>query len=281
MGNPAAHHQVKQYLKLVSEEQAEARVVPKQATPIFVDKLSKLCSYLRNLVFAKDTTSAQRFLYARDLAFFCVDFYAGDRASDVRKSLHQRNFLLTRWQRYLVSPHIRKNSQRGRRRIECEFLISRCQDPVICPVSNLNLDIKLCDLMKINLREGYLFRALLDANAVSDSPFVGAAVANRLKTHLQMANIHGRETMHSFRSGCAITLSWLGVSPDDIARHIGWKSLSTMEYYSQTEKVMRSQKVAAILASRTSSGHGNQAQAIKAAAAFVANNELTGFKPAF
>lgn len=41
--NPAAHHQVK-YLKLVSEEEAEACVVPMQATPIFVDKLSKLCS---------------------------------------------------------------------------------------------------------------------------------------------------------------------------------------------------------------------------------------------
>ena len=135
--------------------------------------------------------------------------------------------------------------------------------------------------MNINLREGYLFRALNDANAVSDSPFVGAAVANRLKTHLQMANIHGGETMHSFRSGCAITLSLLGVSPDDIARHVGWKSLSTMEYYSQTGNVMRSKKVAATLASSTSSGHGNQAQAIKAAAAFDANNELNGFQTCF
>ena len=87
--------------------------------------------------------------------------------------------------------------------------------------------------------------------------------------------------MHSFRSGCAITLSLLGVSPDDIARHVGWKSLSTMEYYSQTGKVMRSQKVAATLASGTSSCHGNHAQAIKAAAAFNADNELTGFKPVF
>ena len=87
--------------------------------------------------------------------------------------------------------------------------------------------------------------------------------------------------MHSFGSGCAIALSLLGVTPDDIARHVGWKSLSTMEYYSQTGKVMRSLKVAATLASRTSSGHGNQAQAFKAAAAFDANNELTGFKPAF
>ena len=82
LGNLAAHHQVKQYLKLVSEERAETCVVPKQATPIFVDNLSKLCSYLRNLVFSKDATPIQRFLYARDLAFFCVDLYAGDRASD-------------------------------------------------------------------------------------------------------------------------------------------------------------------------------------------------------
>ena len=160
------------------------------------------------------------------------------------------------------------------------FPISRCQDPVICPVSNLNLYVKLCDLMNINLRDGYLFRALNDANAVSDSPFVGAAIANRLKTHLQMANIHGGETMNSFGSGCAIALSLLGVSPDDIARHVGWKSLSTMEYYSQTGKVMRSLKVAATLASSTSSGHGNQAQAFKAGAVLDANNDLTGFKPA-
>ena len=36
VGNPATHHQFKQYLKLVSEEQVEARVVPKQATPIYL-----------------------------------------------------------------------------------------------------------------------------------------------------------------------------------------------------------------------------------------------------
>ena len=75
--------------------------------------------------------------------------------------------------------------------------------------------------MKINLHDEYLFKALNDSNAVSYSPFVGAAVANRLQTHLQTANIHGGETIHSFRSGCAITLSFLGVSPDDTVRHVG------------------------------------------------------------
>lgn len=37
----------------------------------------------KKLVFAKDATSIQRFLVARDLAFFCVDIYAGDQAPDL------------------------------------------------------------------------------------------------------------------------------------------------------------------------------------------------------
>ena len=183
-------------------------------------------------------------MYARDLAFFCVDFYASDQASDSGR-VYTKEIFSSQDGNVIRFRHTFGEILRGGGDALSvnRFPISSCQDPVICPVSNLNLYVKLCDLMKINLCKGYLFRALNDANAVSDSPFVGAAVANRLKTHLQMANIHGGETMHSFPSGCAITLSLLGVSPDDIARHVGWKSLSTMEYYSQTGKVMRSQKM--------------------------------------
>ena len=135
VGNPAAHHQV----KLVSEEQADARVVPKQASPIFVDKLSKLCSYLRNLVFAKDATSIQRFMYARDLAFFCVDFYAGDRASDLGRVYTKETFFEDGnviWFRHTFGKTLRGG---GDALNVNRFPISRCQDPVICPVSNLNL----------------------------------------------------------------------------------------------------------------------------------------------
>lgn len=45
-------------------------------------------------------------------------------------------------------------------------------------------------------------------------------------------------TMHSLWCGCSMTLSHLGVAPEDIARHVGWKSLETTEYYFQTGKVM-------------------------------------------
>ena len=98
--------------------------------------------------------------------------------------------------------------------------------------------VKLCDLKCVDLREGYLFRVL---NEVSD----------RLALHLRSAGIYDGETMHSFRSGCSITLSLVGVPLEDVARHVGWSSVVTADYYLQTGKVMNSDLVATSLAIST------------------------------
>ena len=42
LGNPAADKSIKDYLRVVRAEQLQARITPKQATPFFVDKLTKL-----------------------------------------------------------------------------------------------------------------------------------------------------------------------------------------------------------------------------------------------
>jgi len=94
VGNPAAHHSVKQYLTLVRAEQAKARVGKKQAIPFFFGKLTKLCLYLRDSVFSKGTSTVHRYLYARDLAFFCLDFCSGDRGSDLGRIFTKEIFCL-------------------------------------------------------------------------------------------------------------------------------------------------------------------------------------------
>ena len=76
IGNPASHPTVRMYLTSIREEQAQARVTPKQATPFFFDKLKRLCLYLRDRSLAVQILPAQRYLFARDLAFFCLDFFA-------------------------------------------------------------------------------------------------------------------------------------------------------------------------------------------------------------
>ena len=46
LGNPAASLLVRKYLKCIKEEQATAGLTPKQATPLFVDKLARLSDHL-------------------------------------------------------------------------------------------------------------------------------------------------------------------------------------------------------------------------------------------
>ena len=96
-----------------------------------------------------------------------------------------------------------------------------------------------------------MFRVLNSKSEVSEDPFVGSAVANRLASHLRSAGIYDGETRPSFRSGRSITLSLLGVPSEDVARHVGWSSMLTAVYFSQTGKVMNSVLVAVSLAMNT------------------------------
>ena len=82
LGNPAAHKLVKDYLPLVTAEQLQARVTPKQATPFFVDKLTPLAEHLqRSLGNAK--SNVECFIVARYQAYFKTVFFSGDRPGDL------------------------------------------------------------------------------------------------------------------------------------------------------------------------------------------------------
>jgi hypothetical protein len=278
VGNPAAHKSVKTYLRTIQEEQARARVFPKQAVPIFFEKLSSLCSYLRRKTFDKDCSPIQRYLYARDLAFFCLDFYAGDRAADLGR-MYTKEILASHDNNYLLFRHTFGKTLRGKD--ANTFKVKRCSDNVVCPVSNVNLYVNLCDLMKINLRDGYFFRVTNRRGIVTNVPFMGSAVANRLMLHLKVLNLYQGESAHSFRSGCAITLSLLGVSPQEVARHVGWKSEAMTEYYTQCGKVMDVGQVSSTLAAAATQAKEALPGSVPLSQAYQANNELHDWKLAF
>ena len=141
VGNPAAHPSVKQYLSSVREEQAKARAFKKQATPIFFEKLTELCLYLRGLVFSKGATAVQRYLYARDLAFFCLDFYSGDRASDLGKIFTKGIVSLPDGSGFLYRHTFGKTLRGGGK--TNTFMGKECPDPKTCPVANLKLYVCL------------------------------------------------------------------------------------------------------------------------------------------
>ena len=83
LGNPAAHSSVKEYYLAVLEEQTLARTFIVQATPLFLDKLSLLSSHLCNLAVSPSLKPSTRYILVRDLDFFSIDFFSGDRGSDL------------------------------------------------------------------------------------------------------------------------------------------------------------------------------------------------------
>ena len=82
--------------------------------------------------------------------------------------------------------------------------------------------------MNVDLRCGFLFRVTDRQGNISEDPFT---VSNRLREHLKDAGIFDGETVHGFRSGCSITLSLLGTSYAEVARHVGWKSVEMALHY--------------------------------------------------
>ena len=84
--NPCFSLRVKRYLKWVKLEQAEAHVIPRQAVPLFSDKMAWLVQQITSRLSAEGKDSgtifAQRYIYFRDLAFFLCMWWAGDRAGE-------------------------------------------------------------------------------------------------------------------------------------------------------------------------------------------------------
>ena len=85
-----------------------------------------------------------------------------------------------------------------------------------------------------------------------------------------------------FRRGRSITLSLLGASDDQVASHVGWKSIQMARYYSQVPKVMDLSLPASLLAQGTVRGKESISRAGSLGAEFRAHNlNLEGLSLAF
>ena len=82
--NPVAHPLVKDYLKFIREEQAGLAITPFQKFRLFFGKFRQLIAHLRDLCSGSVSLSrAGKYALVRDATFFTVDFFTGDRASDL------------------------------------------------------------------------------------------------------------------------------------------------------------------------------------------------------
>ena len=231
LANPVAHPRVREYLKFVREEQAGLAVSPSQAVPLFFVKFRKLVALLREKIAnSRSLSRIHKYVLVRDAVFFVVDFFTGDRASDLGRLLANQVFKLKDREGYLFRFTLTKTLRKGPPR---SFALIPFGESEVCPVNWITYYLSVCDLLDVRLPGGFFFRASDRNKDVGSRPFVGSAVNNRLRGYLVEAKIFDGETPHSFRVGLSNTLRLLGCSQQEVAQYIGWQSGEMAEHYSR------------------------------------------------
>lgn len=231
-GNPAYAQSVSDYLKVTKQEMSAAHVTPKQAKPLFLGKLEKVCDFLGR-EFACDALGTQeKFICLRDRAFLSLQFCAGDRAGDLCKMVAQEVKRLPEQGGLLVKHTQGKTTSVTDPKA---FVVRRCANSTVCPVTNLEVYVQEAGRMGVDLTVGFLFRKASGKGRVLDLPITYDVAYDRLKHYLVTLGIYEGETPHSVRGGCAVTMRLTGAAQgiEDLQRHVGWRSGAMPVRYSR------------------------------------------------
>jgi len=125
-------------------------------------------------------SSAQLFVLARDQAFFKVQFFGGDSAGDLGR-MKTKEILYFPEKKALPFNHtLTKSLRDGTSNV---FALKRHADSSVCPVTAV--EVCLCNLLKISIRQEFLFRPLNPSGEILPAPFESAAAQARLSTYVR------------------------------------------------------------------------------------------------
>ena len=245
LGNPAAAPIIKSYLRATKLEQSASGVTPRQATPLFADKLSAVSRHISYKLSNPNITWKQRFVLQRDRAFFHTLAFSGDRSGDLGNLMSDQIFWLPEDQGVCLCLHKGKSISLADPRT---IILRRAIDPQFCPVVSLLSYLEACREENPGLRVGYVFRPWDTVkNEVSEKPLSSAVVNARLKGYLQSVNLWEGETPHGTRSAVALTLSWLGLDKEGVKAHVGWKSDKMYYHYTRGNAAIQKHSNATVL----------------------------------
>ena len=236
LGNPASALEVKSYFKTFTSEQLQARITVRQAVPLFLPKLHTLARLLNRKMSTPGISAQNLYIIARDQAFLKTLFFGGDRGSDLGNVKTPEILRFPSDDGFLFNHIWGKTLRDGSSNL---FGIRRHPNPAICPVAGIETYVAICSELAIDLSKGYLFRPTSPQGDVLDKPFSSSTAQQRLKLYLKEAKIDEGETLHSLRSGCAITLALSGAPLADVMSHVGWKDGQTALYYMKLAEVLR------------------------------------------
>ncbi|CAG2195475.1 unnamed protein product [Mytilus edulis] len=188
-----------------------------------------MCSYIDREIKSPGLSLRERYILYRDRAWMKLQFFAGDRASDLSLVVAQEVKVLND-NSGLVFQHTFGKTLRGDKGKSNTFVIKKCDDLSICPVQGLLDYVNFCQVSTVDMSVGYLFRIVSEKGRVLD----------------KAVNYSVMRNPHSFRSGCAVTMALSGAAGnvDQAMKHIGWFGRTSAEYYSRIHTLVDAGSIA-------------------------------------
>ena len=191
-------------------------------------------------------SALELYILARDQAFLKALFFSGDRGSDLGNVKTPEILRFPSDDGFLFNHIWGKTLRDGASNI---FGIRRHPNPAICTVAAIELYVAICAELAIDVSKGYLFRPTTPQGDIVDKPLSSSTAHQRLKVYLKETCLEEGETLHSFRSGCAITLALSAAQLADVMSHVGWKNGQTALYYMKLGEVLRQRSSSYLLSS--------------------------------
>ena len=183
-------------------------------------------------------SKSQLFIFARDQAFLKVRFFAGDRAGELGIIKNAEILSFPKKNALLFNHVLTKSLRDGSENV---FALKRYKDPVLCPVVALEVYLKMCDYLNVDIRRGHLFRLISPSGDLLPRPFDSLAAQARLISYSKKIPnaFKGRHpTLHGLRSGYAISLVLSGIELREIMDYVGWKANTTAHHYIKLRQVL-------------------------------------------
>ena len=251
--NPCSSDEVKGWVRACALEQRRHRVPVKQAKPTFSTHLRLL---VKEIMLRLATLPAgepflpDRFLLLRDWAFFCIQWFAGDRAGDLGRALGREVVRLGEGS-LLFNHTVGKTIRSADGQL---LVVPRVTDePSLCPVEAFDRYASACLSSGIDLKQGYLFSPLnARLDRIRNAPFSSSAATKRLRSYLPDLEL----SAHGARAGCAITLLMLGASQEAVMDHCRWATAQVARHYAKLDRVRRLGSSAELLKSGVAASDG-------------------------
>ncbi len=135
--------------------------------PHFPCQNSRICEYLEREKDCPCASVRERFLYMRDRALLALQFFAGDRASDVCTTKGQDVRQLPGKGGLVIRHTQGKTASSGQPRI---FVLHRSSTTSVCPVAYLDEYIRGAQQLGVDLTVGYLFRRVTEVGEIIQLP---------------------------------------------------------------------------------------------------------------